>query len=157
MYTALSPAARPIKTRFPANPPKSGTEVPAYSDTLGTWKKCHCNPIVTVTRGSLETNQPFGTCQKCHCKQGVTVNSVTVSGEICIRKPNSPFYGIVQDAPQIKSSQLWEIVFSMTFEANLSSWKSCSLRIMISHMSQYQICRGLRESGFYGTVARFCR
>ena len=60
------------------------TEVPAYSDTLGTWKKCHCNQIVTITRGSLVPNQSFGTCQKCHCKRGVTVNSVTVSGEICI-------------------------------------------------------------------------
>ena len=38
---------------------------------------------VTVTRGSLVTNQSFGTCQKCHCKRSVTVNSVTVSGEIC--------------------------------------------------------------------------
>ena len=61
-----------------------GTEVPAYSDTLGTWEKCHCKQIVTVTRGSFVTNQSFGTCQKCHCKRGVTVNSVTVSGEICI-------------------------------------------------------------------------
>ena len=59
------------------------TEVPAYSDTLGTWEKCHCNQIVTVTRGILVTNQSFGTCQKCHCKRGVTLNSVTVSGEIC--------------------------------------------------------------------------
>ena len=31
---------------------KNYTEVPAYSDTLGTWKKCHCKQIVTVTRGS---------------------------------------------------------------------------------------------------------
>ena len=62
---------------------KLSTEVPAYSDTLGTWEKCHCNQIVTVTRGSLVTNQSFGTCQKCHCKRGVTVNSVNVSGEIC--------------------------------------------------------------------------
>ena len=65
----------------------SDTEVPAYSDTLGTWEKCHCNQIVTVTRGSLVTNQSFGTCQKCHCKRGVTVNSVTVSGEICTKLP----------------------------------------------------------------------
>ena len=59
------------------------TEVPAYSDTLGTWEKCHCNQIVTVTRVSLVTNLSIGTCQKCHCKWGVTVNSVSVSGEIC--------------------------------------------------------------------------
>ena len=51
-----------------------------------TVSKCHCNQIVTVTRGSLITNQSFGTCQKCHCKRGVTVNSVTVTGEICISK-----------------------------------------------------------------------
>ena len=60
------------------------TVFPAYSDTLGTWEKCHCNQIVTVTRGRLVTNQSFGKYQKCHCKRGVTVNSVTVSGEICI-------------------------------------------------------------------------
>ena len=62
------------------------TEVPAYSDTLGTWEKCHCNQIVAVTRGSLVTNLSIWTCQKCHCKRGVTVNSVTVSGEICTRE-----------------------------------------------------------------------
>ena len=61
------------------------TDFPPYSDTLGTWEKCHCNQIVTVTTGSLVTNQSFGTCQKCHCKRGVTVNSVTVSGEICTK------------------------------------------------------------------------
>ena len=46
------------------------TEIPAYSDTLGTWEKCHCNQIVTVTRGSSVMNQSFGTWQKCHCKRG---------------------------------------------------------------------------------------
>ena len=60
------------------------TVFPAYSDTLRTWERCHCNQIVTVTRGSVVINQSFGTCQKCHSKRGVTVNSVTVSGEICI-------------------------------------------------------------------------
>ena len=59
-------------------------DIPAYSDTLRTWGKCHSYQIVTLSRGSLVTNQSFGTCQKCHCKRGVTVNSVTVSGEICI-------------------------------------------------------------------------
>ena len=49
-----------------------------------TWEKCHCNQIVTVTRGSLVMNQSFGTCQKCHRKRVVTVNSVTVSGKICV-------------------------------------------------------------------------
>ena len=38
------------------------TDIPAYSDTLGTWGKCHSNHIVTVSRGSLVTNQSFGTC-----------------------------------------------------------------------------------------------
>ena len=45
----------------------NATEIPAYSDTLGTWEKCHCNQIVTVTRSSLVTNQSFGTYQMCHC------------------------------------------------------------------------------------------
>ena len=27
------------------------TVFPAYSETLGTWEKCHCIQIVTVTRG----------------------------------------------------------------------------------------------------------
>ena len=26
------------------------TYLPAYSDTLGTWEKCHCNQIVTATQ-----------------------------------------------------------------------------------------------------------
>ena len=39
---------------------------------------------VTVSKGSLLTNQLFGTCSKCCCKWGVTVNCVTVTGEICI-------------------------------------------------------------------------
>ena len=54
----------------------TNTDFPAYSDTLGTWEKCHCNQIVTVTRGSLLTNQSFGTCHKCRCKQ-YTVNSIS--------------------------------------------------------------------------------
>ena len=70
-------------SKFPGYTIWAVTEVSAYSDTLGTWEKCHCNQIVTVTRGSLVINQSFGTCQKCHCKRGVTVNSVTLSGEIC--------------------------------------------------------------------------
>ena len=32
------------------------TVFPAYSDTLGTWEKCHCNQIVAVSRGVLLTN-----------------------------------------------------------------------------------------------------
>ena len=71
---------------------KYDTEVPAYSDTLGTREKCHCNQIVTVTRGSVVLNLSFGTCQKCHCKRGVTVNSVTVSGEICSELSISPLH-----------------------------------------------------------------
>ena len=57
-------------------------DVPAYSDTLRTRPKCHCNQAVTVSRGNLLTNQSFGACQKCHCKWSVTVNNVTVSGDV---------------------------------------------------------------------------
>ena len=53
------------------------TVLPAYSDTLGTRKKCHCNHIICIYE------RPFGTCQNCHCKRGVTVTGVTVGGEIC--------------------------------------------------------------------------
>ena len=63
------------------------TDIPAYSDTLGTRVKCHCNQIVTVSRGFLGTNQSFGTCQKCHYKRDVTINGVTVSGDICTDFP----------------------------------------------------------------------
>ena len=42
------------------------TEPIAYSDSVGTWEKCHCNQIVTVSRGSLLTNQSFGNCKNCH-------------------------------------------------------------------------------------------
>ena len=81
--TKPKPKARQKSTSTEIYP----SEVPAYSNTLGTWEKCHCKQIVTVTRGSLVTNASFGTCQKCHCKRGVTVNSVTVSGEICSKIP----------------------------------------------------------------------
>ena len=81
--TKLGPATSGKQTAFPL---LGNTDFPPYSDTLGTWEKCHCNQIVTVTRGSVVTNQSFGTCQKCHCKRGVTVNSVTVSRDICINE-----------------------------------------------------------------------
>ena len=57
-------------------------DVPAYSDTLRTRPKCHCNQAVTVSRGNLLTNKSFGACQKCHCKWSVTENNVTVSGDV---------------------------------------------------------------------------
>ena len=60
------------------------TDVPAYSDTLGTRTKCHCNQSVTVSRGNFLTNPSFGSFQKCHCKWSVTVNGVAVSGDVCI-------------------------------------------------------------------------
>ena len=60
------------------------TDVPAYSDTLGTRQKCHCKQIVTLNRGYLVPNDKSGNCQKCHCSQIVTVTSVTVIGDICI-------------------------------------------------------------------------
>ena len=60
------------------------TDVPAYSDTLGTRQKCHCKQIVTLSRGYLVLNDKFGKCQQCHCSQIVTLTGVTVSGDICI-------------------------------------------------------------------------
>ena len=78
-------------------PPHATTVFPAYNDTFGTWAKCHCNQIVTVTRDSEVTNQSFGTCPKCHCKQGVTVNSVTVSGEICNNSAAVPLINVILD------------------------------------------------------------
>ena len=66
------------------------TDLPAYSDTLGTCGKCHCNQIVTVSRGRLVPNLSFGTCQKCHCMRGVTVNSVSECGEISIPHTDGP-------------------------------------------------------------------
>ena len=64
------------------------TDLHALSDTLGTWEKCHCNQIVTVSRGNLLTSQLVGTCSKCHCKLGVTLICVTISGEICTINAN---------------------------------------------------------------------
>ena len=39
------------------------TDIPTYSDTLGTRPKCHSNQFVTVSRGNLVTNESFGSCQ----------------------------------------------------------------------------------------------
>ena len=36
-----------------AGSPFGYTDFPAYSDTLGTREKCHCNQIVTLSRGVL--------------------------------------------------------------------------------------------------------
>ena len=51
------------------HPCNKSTEPIAYSDSVGTWEKCHCNQIVTVSRGSLLTNQSFGKCKNCHCNR----------------------------------------------------------------------------------------
>ena len=60
------------------------TEPIAYSDSVGTWEKCHCNQIVTVSRGSLLTNPSFGNCKNCQCNRFVTVTGVTVTNSACI-------------------------------------------------------------------------
>ena len=49
-YSVAHPILRYIVFRGPR---AEGTDLPAYSDTLRTWEKCHCNQIVTVSRGSL--------------------------------------------------------------------------------------------------------
>ena len=70
------------------------TDLPAYSDTFGTWEKCHCKQIVTVSKGSLLTNQSFGTrskcqvgchCKQCHCNWGhlYLFTNVTKSNKRC--------------------------------------------------------------------------
>ena len=51
--------------------------------SVGTWEKCHCNQIVTVSRGSLLTNQSFGKCKNCHCNRFVTVTGVTITDRLC--------------------------------------------------------------------------
>ena len=59
------------------------TEPIAYSDNVGKWEKCHCNQIVTVSRGSLLTKQSFGKCKNCHCNRFITVTGVTVTDRLC--------------------------------------------------------------------------
>ena len=73
------------------------TDLPAYSDTLGTWEKCHCNQNATVSRDSFLTNKSFGTCSKCHYKLGVTENGVTVTGDICIITIRSTYNNLCFD------------------------------------------------------------
>ena len=60
------------------------TDVLAYSDTIGTRQKCHCNQIFTASSGSLLVNSSFGTCRKCHSNQIVTLTGEI--GEICSTK-----------------------------------------------------------------------
>ena len=63
--------------------PIHSTGLPAYSDSVGTAKKCHCKQNVTVT-GIFSKRRSFYGPKKCHCSRNVTVTGVTVSGEACI-------------------------------------------------------------------------
>ena len=68
----------------------SNIKILRYRDPRLQWHprdmgKCHCNQIVTVTRGSLVTNQSFGNCKYCHCNRFVTVTGVTVADRLCTK------------------------------------------------------------------------
>ena len=58
------------------------TGLPAYSDRVGTSKKCHCKRDVTITKKFIN-NKWFGNYQNCHCNRGVTLTGITVRGEAC--------------------------------------------------------------------------
>ena len=66
---------------------RATTGLPAYSDSAGTLKKCHCKRgasyCVTVSK-HFYYERSIGNLKKCHCKQSspncVTVTGITVSG-----------------------------------------------------------------------------
>ena len=71
-------------------PPFPNTDIPAYSDSAGTLKKCHCKRgasyCVTVSR-HFYCMKVEGS-EKCFCKRGasycITESRVTVSGKPCM-------------------------------------------------------------------------
>jgi len=58
------------------------TGLHAYSDSVGTVKKCHCKRGPTYN-DTFYIKKWFGNCQNCHCNRGLTLTGVTVSGEAC--------------------------------------------------------------------------
>ena len=50
---------------------KYNTGLPAYSDSVGTAKRCHCKRNVTIT-GIFSIRRSFSGLKKCHYKQNVT-------------------------------------------------------------------------------------
>ena len=58
------------------------TGLPAYSDTLGTREKCHCNQV-SIYPMIFSIRRSFLGSHNGHSKRGVTVSGVTVSGEPC--------------------------------------------------------------------------
>ena len=71
-------------------PPFPNTDIPAYSDSAGTLKKCHCKRgasyCVTVSRHFYFMKVQGS--EKCFCKRGasycITESRVTVSGKPCM-------------------------------------------------------------------------
>ena len=66
--------------------------LPAFIDSVGTAKKCHCKRNVTVTR-IFSIGRSFFGPKKCHSNRNVTLTGVTVSG-----------VGRAVDDPNIRSS-----------------------------------------------------
>ena len=72
---------QPLRSMFTMNL-SCITELPAYSDSVWTAKKCHCKRNVTVT-GIFSIRSSFFGPKNCHCSRNVTVTGVTVSGDAC--------------------------------------------------------------------------
>ena len=64
------------------------TGCPAYSDSAGTAKKCHCKRV-SLYPMMFSIRRSFFGPKNCHCIRSVTLTGVTVSGQACIITPVS--------------------------------------------------------------------
>ena len=61
----------------------SNTGLPAYSDSAGTAKECHCKRV-SLYPMIFRIRTSFIGPKNCHCSSSLTLTGVTVSGEACI-------------------------------------------------------------------------
>ena len=104
------------------------TGLPAYSDGVGTAKRCHCKHNVTVT-GIFSIRRSFNRPKKCHmhCSRGVTLPGFTVSGEAC----TVPFF---------RCSKSW-CAWRVSRRAARASWASSSATAATRSSTAESSCR----------------
>ena len=92
---------------------KDDTGFPAYSDSAGTAKKCHCKRgasyCVTVSKKKLLYEGPIGSSQKCHCKRGASYSVASLTSISTSTDPRTMDEAHQQDFQPI-ASQLQLVV-----------------------------------------------
>ena len=93
---------------------KDDTGFPAYSDSAGTAKKCHCKRgasyCVTVSKKKLLYEGPIGSSQKCHCKRGASYSVASLTSISTSTDPRTMDEAHQQDFQPI-ASQLQLVVY----------------------------------------------